>query len=151
VNGENTPVDAQGGFAKAVDAPLAGEVAIEVVAKADQVAARNVHFTVKRVDSLDAEARAAEATSPQLYDAVKDDIPGHAGQRVVFGGEIVETRVVGHQTILVLTDQRGCAAKADPNQCLARVLAGGEDKRKKGDHVRVFGRVTRAVMAQNGK
>jgi hypothetical protein len=152
INGEAVPVDERGAFAKSIEAPSAGEVPIEVVGTAPQLAARAVHFTVKRVDNLDAEARAAEASSPLLYDAVKDDVASHVGQRVVVEGEIIETRfAAGHQTILVVTDKRGCAAKADPNQCLARVLFGGEDKRHKGDKVRVFGRITRPVMAQNGK
>jgi hypothetical protein len=150
VNGEPVAVDGTGAFAKSIDAPAPGDVKVDVVATAPQLAARTVHFVVKRVSSVEAEAKALEAAPALTYDAARD-IGAHVGERIVVEGEIIETRLVGHQTILVLTDRRGCAAKADPNQCLARVLFGGEDKRKRGDHVRVFGRITRAVTAQNGR
>src|SRR5262249_19576843 len=139
VNGEAAGVDASGAFAKAIDAPHPGEVPVEVTTTSAQLVLRTVHFAVKRVDSLESEARAAEAANPLTYDAVKDDIGAHTGERIVLEGDIVDTRVAGHQTILVLTEKRGCAGKADPNQCLARILFGGEDKRRKGEAVRVFG------------
>ncbi len=151
INGDAVTPDATGVFSKSLAAPASGELAIDVEASAPQLAPRTVHVAVRVVASLDAEARAAESKPHASYDDVKDDIAGHAGKPIAIEGEIVDTRAAGHQTILVLTDRRGCAGKADPNACLARVLFGGEDKRKKGDVVRVFGRVTRAVPAQNGR
>jgi hypothetical protein len=152
INGQPAPVEPSGVFARTLDAPSTGEVAVDVVATMPQLAARTAHFAVRRVESLDAEARAAEALASTLltYDGARD-IAAHVGQGIVIEGEIIETRQVGHQTILVVTDRRGCAAKADPNQCLARVLSGAHDTRKKGEIVRVFGHITRAVQAQNGR
>ncbi len=151
INGEAVTSDVTGAFAKSIAAPAPGNVEVEVSAAAPQQATRSVHLTVRRVESLEAEAKAAEATPPLSYDAVKDDITSHVAQRVLVEGEIIDTRVAGRQTIIVLSDTRGCAKKADPNECLARVLFGGEDTRKKGERVRVFGRITRAVAAQNGR
>ena len=151
VNGEAVPLEASGAFSKALAVSPSGELTVDVEASSPQLAPRTAHAVVRHVDSLDAEAKAAETLPTATYDAVKDDIAGNAGKAIVIEGEIVDTRVAGHQTILVVTDHRGCAGKADPNACLARVLFGGEDKRKKGDTVRVFGRVTRAVPAQNGR
>ncbi len=150
VNGEAVALDAAGTFNKTLSFG-AGDLAVDVEASGPQLAPRTVHATVRHVDNLDAEAKAAETLPLASYDAVKDDIAGNAGKAIVIEGEIVDTRFAGHQTILVVTDHRGCAGKADPNACLARVLFGGEDKRKKGELVRVFGRVTRAVPAQNGR
>ena len=150
INGEAVALDAGGTFTKSI--PIAAaDLAIEVEASSATLAPRTVHATVRHVDNLEAEAKAAETLPLASYDAVKDDIAGNAGKAILLEGEIVDTRVAGHQTILVVTDHRGCAGKADPNACLARVLFGGEDKRKKGEIVRVFGRVTRAVPAQNGR
>jgi hypothetical protein len=150
VNGETVKLEANGTFLTTVATPTPGDYPIEVIATAPQVAARAIHATVKRVASLEAEAKAWEATPLLSYDAAQD-VAAHVGEKILVEGPIVDTRATNHQTILVVTDRRGCAAKADPNQCLARVLWGGDDKRKKGDTVRVFGRITRAVQAQNGK
>ncbi len=151
VNGEAVALDASGTFSKTLPIGASAQLAVDVEASLPQLAPRTVHAVVRHVDSLEAEAKAAETLPLAAYDTVKDDIAGSAGKPIVVEGEIVDTRVAGHQTILVVTDHRGCAGKADPNACLARVLFGGEDKRKKGDQVRVFGRVTRAVPAQNGR
>jgi RecJ-like exonuclease len=149
VNGEAVALDGAGTFTKSL--PLSSDLSVDVEATAPQQAPRIVHVAVRRTTSYDAEAKAAESLPHLSYDEVKDTIAQQVGKTIIVEGEIVDTRLAGHQTILVVTDHRGCAGKADPNSCLARVLFGGEDKRKKGDIVRVFGRVTRAVPAQNGK
>jgi hypothetical protein len=150
VNGEAVKLEPNGAFTTTVPTPSVGEVPIDVVATGPQLASRTMHLVVKRAQSLDAEAKALEASSPSTYDAAQD-VAAHVGEKIVVEGPIVDTRAAWHQTIIVVTDRRGCAAKADPNQCLARVLVAGEDKHKKGDVVRVFGRISRPVQAQNGK
>ena len=173
VNGEAVKLEPSGAFARTMEA-MAGETRVEVTASAPGVARRIVRFKVKRVEHLDAEAKAADASTALLtYDAIASDIAGKIGQAAVIEGEVVEARVPGHQTILLIADRRGCAAsrptagsasRAD-GACLARVLHGASDDGtpaaplvngqrlavRRGDTVRAYGHVTRAVTTSAGK
>jgi hypothetical protein len=135
-----------GSFAQALDARAGGEDVV-LRASAPSRAARTVHLAVKRVTSLEAEAKAFEGTHPLGYDTVAADIASKVGQRVVLVGDVLEARVDGHQVVALVDDRRGCAH----GPCLARVTAGEGAKIARGDVVRVYGRVTRAVTASNGK
>ena len=149
LNDKPVTVNADGTFAQSFDAKTLGEIPIEIRATAPSRAPRTAHVTVKHVASLDAEAKAAEAQGPLTYDAINADIASKIGQRAVIAGEVVEARVVGHQMIALVDDRRGCANRSA--QCLARVVTGEQAKVAKGDMVRAYGRVTRAVTATNGK
>ncbi len=146
VNGKPADMTPTGAFSLAVDVPL-GETSIDVRATAPQVAARSVHLVVHRVEHLDVEAKAREATSPLTYDAIAADVAGNAGKPVALEGSVLEARGQNHQTVIVLNDKRGCAK----GPCVARVVHGEDDTLKAGDVVRAYGRVTRAVSTTDGK
>ena len=149
LNDKPVTVNADGTFAQSFDSKTLGEIPIEIRASAPSRAPRTAHVTVKHVASLEAEAKAAEAQGPLTYDAINADIASKIGQRAVIAGEVVEARVVGHQMIALIDDRRGCANRSA--QCLARVVTGEQARVAKGDTVRAYGRVARAVTATNGK
>jgi hypothetical protein len=148
VNGKLAQIEPNGVFATQVDSPAAGDVPVEVQTTLASYAPRTARFTVKRVDKLDAEAQARESAGGMLgYDDVAADVAGKTGQAAAVEGEIVDARVAGHQSILLVDDKRGCAH----GPCLIRVVHGAEDKLGRGDSVRAYGRVTRSVPAPGGK
>ncbi len=139
VNGKTS--GANGVFAAAVDLPAPGETAVEIRAAAPQVAPRTAHISVKRVASLEAEAKAFEAASRPLgYDAVSGNIDASAGQNFVVEGEVRQSRAANHQTVAIVDDKRGCAK----HPCLVRVVYAGELDLKPKQQVRAYGRITRA-------
>ncbi len=145
---DGQPVAAQpdGSFAE-THAATPGDTAIEIRATAPGRAPRTAHLTVKKVPSLAAEAKAVEQTPLATYDEIAPDVASKAGQRAVLAGEVLESRVTGHQTVALLSDTRGC--KSGP--CLARVIAAEDAKLPRGAGVRVYGTVTRAVTTSTGK
>jgi hypothetical protein len=151
VNDKAVAMNADGTFAQAYEAKTIGDLPIEIRATAPSRAPRTAHVTVKRVTSLEAEARAAEAQALLTYDMIAPNVASKIGQRAVFAGEVLEARVVGHQMIALVVDHRGCAKNAPSGTCLGRVTAGEDAKIARGDTVRAYGRVTRSVTASNGK
>ncbi len=146
IDGAPATMQADGSFADsraATDAPLS----VEIRATAPGRAPRTAHVTVKKVASLDAEAKAAELTPLLTYDQIAQDIASKVGQRAVLAGEVLEARVAGHETIALVNDVRGC--KSGP--CLARVIASEDAKITRGQSVRAYGQVTRAVTTSAGK
>jgi hypothetical protein len=133
-----------GSFADSHDAPAVGATqTFELRAAAPGRAPRTAHVTVKRVASLDAEAKDAEKGALVTYDQIVPDIASKVGQRAVVAGEVLEARVTGHQTIALINDTRGC--KRGP--CLARVITGEDAALSRGQSLRAYGDVTRAVTA----
>jgi hypothetical protein len=152
LNEKPASVSADGTFAQSFDAKTLGEMPIEIRTSAPSRAPRTAHITVKRVASLEAEARAVEAQSPLGFDAINADITSKIGQRAVIAGEVIEARTVGHQVIALIDDRRECAQRAaQGGPCLARVTLGEDAKIARGDVVRAYGRVLTAVKASNGK
>jgi hypothetical protein len=148
INDQPVTMSPDGTFAQTLAASAPGEVPVDIRAVAPSRAPRTAHLTVKRVASLEAEARAADATPLLGYDAVAADIGAKIGQRVVIAGEVLESRASGHQVIALIDDHHGCAK----GPCLARVTAGDDAvKLPRGAAVRAYGRVTRAVTTSNGK
>jgi hypothetical protein len=150
-NGKPVQVAANGAFGDTIEAPAPGDTAIVVRATAPQVATRTVHVAVKRVAHLDAEAKAFDTAHPPAaslgYDAIVGNIAASAGQPIVVEGEVLESRVQNHQTVIIVNDRRGCAK----GPCVARVVHGEDATLKAGDTVRAYGRVTRAVSTSDGK
>lgn len=146
IDGQPVSVQADGAFAEPRTASP-GDTAVEVRSVAQGRAPRTAHLTVKKVQSLAAEAKALEATPLATYDDVAPDIASKIGQRIALAGEIVEARVTGHQSVALLSDTRGC--KSGP--CLARVIAAEDAKLARGASVRVYGSVTRPVTTSAGK
>jgi hypothetical protein len=140
------PTQPDGTFADRRDA-TAETTSIEVRATAPGRAPRTVRATIKKVASLDAEARAEEKKPLLTYDQIAPDIASRVGQRAVVAGEVIEARVNGHQTIALVSDVRGCAS----GPCLVRLIGAEDAKVARGDSVRAYGTVTRAVATSSGK
>jgi hypothetical protein len=147
LNGKPVAVAANGAFGDTIDAPAPGESAIVVRATAPQVAPRTVHLAVKRVQRLEPEAKAFEASPSLGYDAIIGNIAANVGQRIVVEGEVLESRVQNHQTVVIVNDRRGCAK----GPCIARVVHGEDASLTTGETIRAFGRITRAVSTSDGK
>jgi hypothetical protein len=147
INGNTTKVEANGAFAANVDAPNVGELPVTVSSYLANSAPRAATLTVRRVANLEAEAKAASQGVSLGYDVIAANIAGNAGQVVYIEGEVAEARVVGHQTILVVDDHRGCAH----GPCLMRVIHGAEDAIARGQFVRAVGRVTGPKTTAAGK
>jgi hypothetical protein len=147
LNGKAVAVAANGAFGDTVEAPAPGETAIVVRATAPQVAPRTVHLTVKRVQRLEPEAKAFEAGPTLGYDAIIGNIAANAGQQIVVEGEVLESRVQNHQTVVIVNDRRGCAK----GPCVARVVHGEDAALTAGETIRAYGRITRAVSTSDGK
>ena len=126
-----------------VDAPALGDLPVELRASAPQLAPRTAHFSVKRVEHLETEAKAREALPAVGYDAVAANVAGSVGQAVIAEGDVVEARSANQQTVALIDDSRGCAK----GPCIIRVVTGGETVMKRGDAVRAYGRITRAVTS----
>ena len=56
-------------------------------------------------------------------------------------GEVLESRVLNHETVAVVDDHRGCAKKP----CIARVTYGADVELKPRDTVRAYGPLVRAI------
>ena len=148
IDGKPAPTQPDGSFADTRPAGAVGSSTDLVLrATAQGRAPRTVRVSVKRAASLEAEAKAAEATPLATYDEIAPDIASKVGQRAVIAGEVLESRVTGHQTIALVSDLRGC--KSGP--CLARVIASEDAKLARGASVRAYGTVTRAVPTSSGK
>lgn len=146
VNGK--PVDAASGvFAVQIDAAPDAETAIEVRSSAPQVAPRIARAKVKRVKSVDADAKAFEASSHLGYDAVNADVAANTGQPLVVEGKVLEARVLNHETVSVVDDKRGCAK----GPCIVRVTYGAESDVRGGDVVHAYGTVIRPFKTPDGK
>ena len=127
IDGAPATMQPDGSFADKRDVTTA-PMAIEIRASAQGRAPRTAHVTVKKVASLEAEAKAAEQTPLLTYDQITPDIASKVGQPAVLAGEVIEARVTGHQTIALVNDSRGC--KSGP--CLARVVAAENAKLTRG-------------------
>ncbi len=139
VNGQPASVDPDGSFTRSYDAPAIGEVAVEVRTDGPQLASRTAHFTVKRVTHLSEEAKSRERSPWVGYDAMASS--SNVGKATIVEGDVVEARTVSSQVVALVDDTRGCAHAAGV-ACLVRIVYGGDDPLARGDHVRVFGKVT---------
>jgi hypothetical protein len=138
-NGQTVPVDADGAFARAIDAPALGDLPVEVRADGPQMASRTARFTVKRVASLADEAKARERAPWLGFDQMLSG--DGVGKATVVEGDVVEQRATTSQVIALVDDQRGCDRKSS-DACLVRVVYGGDVPIAAGDHVRVFGKLS---------
>jgi hypothetical protein len=146
VNGKAAAVAPDGSFEATLDAAAVGDVPVEVRAGGASLAPRTVRINVKRVASLDAEAKSFEAQTNVDYDAAMADLAGKAGATIVVEGAVVESRVSGHRTLVLVDDKRGCAK----GPCIARVVIGDAQTLAHGDPLRAYGRVTKAFTTASG-
>jgi hypothetical protein len=144
INGKAQALDADGFFADTVVSSAPGAVAVEVSAAEPHVAPRMVHLSVKRVQSLDTEAKALEAAGSPGYDALMANVAGSTGAPVVIDGEIISALVRHHVTNVVATDTRGCAR----SPCVAHVVITHEETLSPGDAIKAYGRVIGSTVVQ---
>lgn len=140
VSGRPITVDGSGRFAQLMNVSREGETTISVRADATDYAPRIVHVRVKRVARLSDEAAAFRETALTDYSSI-GDANAKKGQSVALEGEVVEARLDGEVTVLLLDVRRGCPAAP----CLARVVFGGRFDIRRGSTVTAYGQIERAV------
>ena len=133
VAGRPITVDAAGRFAQLMNVSSVGETTVVVRAESKDHAPRFVRSRVKRVANLRDEASSFRQRAVTDYGAVLAD--PKKGESVVLDGEVMEARLDGEQTVLLLDVKKACA-KAP---CLARVVYGGRFETKKGAAVSAYG------------
>lgn len=141
VGGRPITVDPSGRFAQLMNVSSVGETTIVVRASAPDHAPRLFPIRVRRVASLATEAERFAARATRSYAAIASDIEGKRGWAVALNGEVVEARSEGHTSVILLDVESGCARRP----CLARVVYGTKSSARSGDHLGVYGHVTRAV------
>ena len=150
LDGAPVAVAADGTFETTVDvAPGEHELTLRAApaSGAQGPAPRTAVVHVKRVSSLDAEARSLDATPSLGFDALVASADASLGQPVGVDGHVVDARVTHHQTVLLVDDRRGCAA----GPCVVRVVYGADSSFAKGDVVRAYGRVAKTLTSPEGK
>jgi hypothetical protein len=143
VNGQPVIVGNDGGFSTMAATPTLGSNPIAFRTSVPGQAPRMFVFTVKRVERLTDEAREFTASAPLVFSDLTADIGKHLGEPIVITGEVAESRAQGARTVALIDVQKGCPR----SPCLARVVLPSEEPPKRGDHLQVFGWVTRAVNA----
>jgi hypothetical protein len=144
-NGQPVPTDADGVFLRIYDVGSLGDTSIEIRADGPQLASRTARFIVKRVAHLADEVKLRDAASSLGHDAIVQDVDGSIGKAAVVDGEVVDARTSGNQVIVVVEDSR-----CSDSPCIVRVVYGGDQPMARGDRVRVYGHVTRAVAQAGG-
>lgn len=140
VSGRPITVDAEGRFAQLMNVSSIGQTTIVVRAEAKDHAPRLVRVRVKRVASLREEGAAYRQTAIDDYAAIAA-ADSKKGATVALNGEVVETRLDGEMTVLLLEVKKGCTA----TPCLAKVVYGGRFDARKGAVVGAFGHVLGSV------
>lgn len=140
VSGRPITVDGSGRFAQLMNISSEGETTIAVRADAKDYGPRIVRVRVKRVARLADEGAHFRQTAADEYSSI-GDADTKKGFAVALDGEVVESRLDGDVTVLLLDVKRGCGAPP----CLARVVYGGRFDAKRGAALTAYGQVLRAV------
>ncbi len=139
VAGRPITVDAEGRFAQLMNVSAVGETTVVVRAESKDHAPRFVRARVKRVANLRDEAATFRQSAVTDYATIAAD--PKKGADVVLDGEVMEARLDGEETVLLLDVKKGCATAP----CLARVIYGGRFETKKGAPVSAYGQVKGSV------
>lgn len=140
VNGKELTLGSRGEFQAEEPCAAPGAFKVEVTAKMQGLASRKASFTITRVPSLEAEAKAWDARGLVAFADIPK--PESVGKRTEVEGEVVEARSVNGLTVGIVDNRRGCKSA-----CLVRVLYGGPEGLQKGQTVKVYGYPTRVVTA----
>jgi len=142
--GRPIAVRADGTFAQVMNVSSVGATQIEVRARLAGLAPRLAQIKVRRVESLEAAAREFLAEGPIGYGALAGNVAGQVGKAVALTGELTDIKKQGYETVMLLdiAQTQGCAAAG---ACTVRLVLGAESAAKKGDTLRIFGHVARAV------
>jgi hypothetical protein len=139
VAGRPNTVDAEGRFAQLMNVSAVGETTVVVRAESKDHAPRFVRAHVKRVANLREEAATFRQSAVTDYATIARS--PKKGEAVVLDGEVVEARLDGEETVLLLDAKKGCAKPP----CLSRVVYGGRFETAKGAAVSAYGRAQGSV------
>ena len=137
VVGRPIAVTPDGAFAQLMNISSVGATEVELRASAPPLAPRITKLTVKRVASLAAEAKDAEAKATSSYADVRSRGDAAVGTTIAWKGEIVQASTQGHQAIAIVEVGSGCPKRP----CRARVVSPGAAALAAGDKLSVYGRV----------
>ena len=140
IEGAKFDAGADGSFSRKMQIKRPGETKVRVRATLAEHAPRTIIFTVKRVDDLEAEAKAFEARVKTDVRSLLANVGDYEGKEVVIRGEVVEARSQGFVRI-VLLDAAGQCTKPP---CLARLIYAGRQALDQGEKIQVFGQVAGA-------
>jgi hypothetical protein len=135
------PVLADGAFSRQLPILALGENQIQLRTTVPGQAPRTSTVRVKRVEHLADEAKDFSAKAPLTFTDLVASVTKHVGEPIVLTGEVAESRVQGATNLSLIDVQKGCAK----SPCLARVVAPSDQPLARGDHLQIFGHVTRAV------
>lgn len=133
VSGRPITVDSEGRFAQLMNVSAVGETTVVVRSEAKDHAPRLVRVRVRRVASLKDAAAALRPASLTDYPSIAAG--AKPGSRVALDGEVIESRIDGDVTILLLDVKKGCTAAP----CLTRVLHGARFDAQRGAAIGAFG------------
>jgi len=150
-NGKPLVVAADGAFEGQVDVQDGAQTITIRAASADdgktvKAAPRTATVQVKRVASIDAEAKTLDAAALGFDDASRD-VAGNTGKPFAAIGTVLEARAGHHQSVLLVDDKRGCAK----GPCMVRVEHGADDGVRAGDAIAAYGTIGKPFQAPDGK
>jgi hypothetical protein len=139
VAGRPITVDSEGRFAQLMNVSSVGETTVVVRAESKDHGPRLVRARVKRVANLRDEAATFRQSAVTDYTTIASD--PKKGEAVVLDGDVMEARLDGEETVLLLDVKKGC-----PQQpCLARIVYGGRFDTKKGAPISAYGHAHASV------
>ena len=150
-NGKALTVAPDGAFEGPIDLQDGAQSVTVRTAPADdaktKAAPRSATVQVKRVASIDAEAKALDTPDALGFDDAARDPAGNAGKPFTVIGSVLEARAGHHQTVLLVDDKRGCAK----GPCMVRVEHGADDGVRAGDPIAAYGTLGKSFTTPDGK
>jgi hypothetical protein len=143
VDGAAVGAGPEGAFETSVPLAAFGERVLEVRAGTPALSVRTVRLSVKRVQSLKAEAIAFEEQRNVGYDEAMAHLGANAGSPIIVQGEVIETR----GSVMLVDDRRGCSK----GPCATRIVLSQEARIPRGSEVRAFGRLVRPFTTPAGQ
>lgn len=141
VAGNPITVDPKGLFAQLYRVDSEGETTISVQAIAKDHAPRTAEVRIKRVATLQEEAKVFLKDATTSYSSIQQDPDSKKGLPVALAGTVEELRVDHQTTVLLVNVSSGCTAPP----CLLRLIHSARTDVTKGDKVSAFGHLAGAV------
>ncbi len=135
VSGRAIALSPDGTFDQTMRISSPGETTFWVRADREGLAPRRVAVKVKRVASLNEEAKALDASSLNSYASALSNLDAETGKNVAWKGKLVEARQLGSSWVLLVDTESGCAN----GPCLTRVAFGGDGPFEKGKALAIYG------------
>jgi hypothetical protein len=141
VAGRPITVDPEGRFAQLMSVSSVGQTTINIRASAEKHAPRLVPIRIRRVDSLEAEAKRLRSSARTSFGDFGQTPDKSSGSEVLVDAKIIESRVDRHTTVALVEVTSGCQS----DSCLARIVYGTKIALKRDQKVTVAGTVQGAV------